>query len=92
MTISIDKILSISAQEYIGPGEALRKVYDLKGIHCEGADLEDFAKKVPNKAEVVVAYKKGDSGKFLHGSPGHWIGYQCGVALIPKSNTSDKNN
>lgn len=86
MTISIDKILSMGAQDYIGPGNILKNSYNFVGVHYEGSDVEQFAKKVPDNAEVVVDYHHEMAGSFSNGQDNH----QYGVALIPKSNTPEK--
>jgi len=56
MAINIDKILTISAEEYAMNKKTALSNYNLIGVHSKGS-VEDFAEVVQNNAEVVVNYK-----------------------------------
>ena len=72
MAIELEKVLTISAQEYVGPGIPITSKYDVHGVHIlrlgtdtfgnkvKGA-LEAFAEQVPASAEVVVGFQDSTS-------------------------------
>ena len=90
MTISLEKILTISAEEWSKITDSVLSYYEAKGVHYygdgvdEGVDIHvEFASKVPNDAEVVVSYRFNIA---LAGTGGR---LNCnlsagGTALIPK--------
>lgn len=63
MTFPLEKILTISGQEYAEiSGEGILNNYDAVGVHFHGdithSNLhEKFAEKVPANAEIVVGYR-----------------------------------
>lgn len=78
MAISLDKILTMSAKEWINlEGEQLTR-YTPKGVHVRG-NIKEFAEAVPSNASVVVSYRffeiKGEEPNYC----------SSGVALIPQS-------
>jgi len=94
MTFPLDKILTISAKDYVGSSD-VRDSYDVKGVHysliitagekkIESAVL-NFAEMVPGDAEIVVGYKNSTS------AAGTGCGFKMyyiqisGTALIPKN-------
>ena len=83
MNFPLEKILTISAQEYAGPNNAVRDLYELAGVHCEGISplsyIDDFAKNIPAGTEVVVGYRILGVGKGDYPRT-----FQSGTALIPK--------
>jgi len=64
MQIPLEKILTISAQAYVGPTKNVRDEYEVKGVHWKGVigsqsktdqELTGFGE-VPENTEVVVNY------------------------------------
>ena len=81
MAIGLSKILSMRAKDYVGSGIDIKTAYKIVGIHCDLHDIKEFAKLVPDDAEVVVDYHhelSRDPYSFHH---------QYGVALIPRPGT-----
>ncbi|MEK6844524.1 MAG: hypothetical protein AABX83_03830 [Nanoarchaeota archaeon] len=59
--------------------------YDLVGVHSNSNDIEEFAKLVPDEAEIVVNYKIALAlGTYTSSY------HQCGTALVPKSSIKPK--
>jgi len=88
----LEKILNVSATEYCASvGRELRD-YELKGVHyeCGKTDFfaENFAKVVPEEAEVVVNYRVTMAVSQYEGDDGENYGYTAfqgtGTALIFK--------
>jgi len=92
MTIALEKILTISADEWSKITGRRLSDYEARGVHIideEGANEEIenlhkiFASKVPDNAEVVVSYRPNIS---LAGTGGR-LNYRAitsGTVLIPK--------
>lgn len=74
----LEKILTVSAGDYVESKLKKLNNYSLIGIHSHG-DVEDLARIVPKNAEVVVNYRAFVS------SSRTVTRYICyGTALIPK--------
>jgi len=88
MYIDSDKILSMSAQEYVGPSKAVKDLYDVIGIHCENGNLKKFMEVVPKGTESVVNYRREITTQEVSFEPStntyFRYNHQYGVALIPK--------
>jgi len=89
MAISLEKILTISADEWFKITNREVSNYKVKGVHIVISEHEAdgvhsrFAFQVPNDAEVVVSYR---SDIVLAGT-GSYLYYRAiasGTALIPK--------
>ena len=91
MAIKLEKILSVTAQEYVGPNVNVREQYELKGIHfseltcnpnkIKGA-VQNFAEQVPDNTEAVVSYQNNTSAA---GRVNKLYYIQItGTALVPK--------
>ena len=90
MTISLEKILTISAEEWSKIESSALFDYKAEGVHYHGAASDEdvdvhagFASVVPDNAEVVVSYRFNIA---LAGTGGR---LNCnlsagGTALIPK--------
>jgi hypothetical protein len=70
MAIELEKILSVTAQEYVGANVNVREQYELKGIHFSELTykparitmaVQNFAEKVPDNTEAVVGYQNNTS-------------------------------
>jgi len=88
MTIELERILTISAEEYCKIYGKKLTDYTVRGIHitsCEGeGDIKKFAKMVPDEAEVIVNFHQAYGGTYPR-----WNGYYAsGTALIPKNKSS----
>lgn len=85
MTIALDKILTISARDYCDMHGKSLTDYEERGVHIEEPDsseltiLESFAQKVPEEAEIIVAYQQ----QIISEEPND-IYFADGTALIPK--------
>jgi len=91
MAIELEKILSVTAQEYVGPNVDVREKYELKGIHfseltcdIEGikSAVQNFAKQVPDNAEAVVGYQNNTSAAGRLDK--QYYVQITGTALVPK--------
>jgi hypothetical protein len=85
MAIDTGKILNVKIEEYANSKCKSTSYYDLIGVHCDKADIREFAALVPNDAEVVVNYQRqmfGAGAGRAHFTDFQY--YQMGVALIPK--------
>ena len=95
MAFPLEKILTISAEEYVhmvrkNPNESFQEVlsrYSPVGIHEAGNSginpVHGFAEKVPDNTEVVVGYRSS-----WVSSVGHIYLLASGTALIPKSSSA----
>ena len=94
----LEKILSISAQEYVGPDRAVRDNYNCINVECilkvteEGTSLYNkgnlnprmqLAKHVPKDAEIVVGYHL--QPVYTERSLTMVTAFMYGTALIPKN-------
>ena len=98
MTFPLDKILTMSAKDYVGSSD-VRDSYDVKGVHFNGLysndnirsvemSLDIFAKKVPKNAEIITDLKRIVSNSIGDGKidPHKKLFIQIsGTALIPKN-------
>src|SRR3989344_4941972 len=75
-TFPLEKILTITATEYVGSQNKSLGNYNFVGVHVASYKIEDFTKQIPKNVEVVVAYRfeSRDSSFSQH----------YGTALIPK--------
>jgi hypothetical protein len=101
MTIPLDKILTVSAEEYCKSEHVDLGDYRLEGVHVT-VNMEEreyllryFSREVPAEAVVVTGYTPCISfGNGPFDSP-EFIGYASGTALIPRDNSNqirDDNN
>lgn len=89
----LEKILTMSAQDYVGPGVRVTDKYEVRGVHwarCyntdgEGSDfyIQKFAERVPPQTEVVVNRQITISSR---GTSYDDVVEISGTALIPKQN------
>jgi hypothetical protein len=95
MTTSLDKILTVSAEEYCRSEHKDLGDFILKGVHVKVEKdrmdyiLEYFSERLPSRTEVVAGYS-------VSMSLGDWGGdyarhhmfvcYASGTALIPRTN------
>jgi len=56
MAIDASRILTISFRDYADSLGRPLTYYEPAGVHCRRYDIGDFAKSVPDAAEVVVDY------------------------------------
>ena len=82
MAIPLDKILNLSIDLYVRNQSRILADYTLIGVHCDKPRIDEFARLVPDNAEVVVNYewRSHTSGGTINQD--HF--YQGGVALIRK--------
>lgn len=91
MSFSPDKILTISARDYVEMQGKRLCDYDAQGVHaveelsCLGQNY--FMKLVPTNAEVVVDYRVAAAGKSYSG-----VYSASGTALIPKDDRRQVSN
>lgn len=61
MAFPLEKILTVGARDWFKITRALPTAYDLVGVHASASQAlgvqDEFLRKVPEKAEVVVDYK-----------------------------------
>jgi len=84
MAFPLENILTMSAQDYVGPGKSVREEYHVQGVLWKGQSsklLDGFAHVVPEKTEVVVDVRVAFSGTNYSDNV---IGCISGTALIPK--------
>ena len=89
MTIALDKILTMSAQDYVGSGLKVKDGYNMVGVHflveaSGGGEIlskiiNKFASQVPDNAEAVVNYQTITSANKYR-----FYVQMSGTALIPK--------
>ena len=75
----LERILTVSARDYMDSKLASLHNYALVGVHSNSSDVMDFSRKVPKNAEVVVDYRI-----FITGTHGTTHTIVSGTALIPK--------
>ena len=91
MAIDKSKVLTISAQAYVGHRVVVRDSYEFVGVHahCDFAEhvMDSFCRKVPDNAEVVVDYRESiASGRTRAGEvEGLSVILMSGTALIPRN-------
>ena len=89
MAIDVEKILTISVREYCEMMNKQLNNYKPRGIFSREGDISEFAKKVPNEAEVVIDYRYSSAGS-TESANLNWVSsrfsyFQHGTALIPKN-------
>src|SRR3989344_3859633 len=74
----LENLLTVSARDYCESVGKKLSDYEMRGVHREGfSELKNFAKMVPENAEVVVDYvfiRSSNTGNYMNAS---------GTALIP---------
>lgn len=103
MAIELEKILTISAEAYVGRHISVRDDYDLVGVSAFGAidehDITDgelcnpspkelFSEEVPDEAEIVTDYK---IVMVYSKDVGQHVFEANGTALVPKKKVSKDN-
>lgn len=89
MAFPLEKILSMSAQDYVGSDVQIRDRYRPVGVHFSETtgqpkeSLDKFSKLVPESAEVVVDYQNNTSAGGGGGGSVVFYVQMSGVALIP---------
>ena len=101
MAISLEKILPISLEDYLEFDDRIplsnrippyATAYDLVAVHLEGKSepIENFARRVPDGAEVVVNYQHQFYGTSISRvdewsqNVSEWYHHHSGIALIRK--------
>ena len=89
--ITLDKILTVSARDYVDSENKGLANYDMVGVHSHLDDIEHFAKRAPEGTEVIVDYRLVAVSHPLQHSP-NILGQHSGTALIPKLKTPKSNS
>ena len=88
-TITLDKILTVSARDYVDSQNKGLANYDMVGVHSHRDNIEHFAKRAPEGTEVVVDYIFRASSQSTNQPT---IFSHSGTALIPKLKTPKSNS
>ena len=86
MTINLNKILTVSADEYLRCVHKNISEYDLRGVHqsVEDNKIQNFAKAVPYESEIVTSLKYGVGSTQGFDTVTKIVTMISGTALIPK--------
>ncbi len=75
----LEKILTVSARDYVESRQNYLSNYIMVGVYSS-EDINDFARRVPGDAEIVVDYREFPRAAYAT------IVAMSGTALIPKKN------